>query len=86
MSSWDDVAARTERVYRKVSDLPEVSLVERIKKVFNVGIFAGILAAFLVASDVLFWRVICFFYPAHAIEVAVDFPRRKKSAFPSQKI
>ena len=30
--TWHDVAARTERVYRRVSNLPDTALIDKLKK------------------------------------------------------
>jgi phosphatidylinositol glycan class A protein len=76
MYDWHDVAARTQRVYTKITAAQRPALIERLQRYYSVGFFAGIIAAIHMAIMFLLWRALEWMSPAHEIELAVDFPFR----------
>eukprot|EP00164_Ancoracysta_twista_P004382 GFYU01005909.1.p1 GENE.GFYU01005909.1~~GFYU01005909.1.p1 ORF type:complete len:535 (-),score=99.04 GFYU01005909.1:22-1452(-) len=74
MYNWNDVAARTEKVYNKVTQKAPLPLIERLYKYQTGGPWAGIIFCFIIALDYLFLRWLEWSVPAGKIEKALDFP------------
>eukprot|EP01114_Cavostelium_apophysatum_P009560 TRINITY_DN22723_c0_g1_i1.p1 TRINITY_DN22723_c0_g1~~TRINITY_DN22723_c0_g1_i1.p1 ORF type:complete len:451 (+),score=77.19 TRINITY_DN22723_c0_g1_i1:100-1452(+) len=83
MYSWDDVAERTQRVYDKMSRTAPVPLIDRLRKFYGCGVWAGKLFCMLIAVNYLLWCFLEWLYPRKDIEIATDFPfeeyRRRKN-------
>ncbi|KAL2920231.1 Phosphatidylinositol N-acetylglucosaminyltransferase GPI3 subunit [Polyrhizophydium stewartii] len=58
MYSWTDVAARAEEVYRCAMEMPAVGLAERLLRYNGCGVFAGKLAAMIMAVDFIIWMLL----------------------------
>lgn len=58
MYSWTDVAERTERVYEGICKGERVGLMERLKRYYGCGVWAGKLFVLCVVVDYLIW-VVC---------------------------
>jgi len=92
MYSWTDVAARTERVYDHVVSIRSPPLIERLKKYYGCGIWAGKLFAICCVVDFLLLMVLEFIWPNDKIDMALDWPILKKpdnqqsSAVPTHKV
>lgn len=84
MYNWDDIAARTERVYDGVLMLPRRSLSERFRRYYSVGIFFGPLCCVIVAIDCMFGIFLEWLSPADSIEIAPDFPYRTYNKYRDQ--
>eukprot|EP00939_MAST-03C_sp_MAST-3C-sp1_P002870 g2870.t1 len=76
MYNWDDVAARTEKVYEKVSQIPRPTLVDRLNRYGSNGIFFGPISCIIIALDYMLWIALEWLSPSRNIEVAPDFPTR----------
>lgn len=72
--SWDNVAARTDRVYRKVLSLPKTPLIERFRRYYGCGAVFGKILVAMAAGDYLLWRFLEIFQPREEVDTAVDFP------------
>ncbi len=53
---------------------PRPTLLDRLKRYYSAGPFAGIALIFIVVIDILFLAILAFFTPTKDIEPAVDFP------------
>ncbi|KAF1326037.1 Phosphatidylinositol n-acetylglucosaminyltransferase gpi3 subunit, partial [Globisporangium splendens] len=76
MYNWHAVAARTEKVYAKVMDLPESSLLHRLQLYHGLGPIAGILACLIVAVLQLYLCVLDLWKPVDEIEAALEWKPR----------
>ncbi|KAG4304493.1 hypothetical protein PORY_002203 [Pneumocystis oryctolagi] len=63
MYSWSDVAERTERVYDRICSTDIHPLIDRLKKYYGCGRWAGKLFCFLVATDYLLLFVLRWILP-----------------------
>uniref|UniRef100_A0A0G4HPE0 phosphatidylinositol N-acetylglucosaminyltransferase n=1 Tax=Chromera velia CCMP2878 TaxID=1169474 RepID=A0A0G4HPE0_9ALVE len=72
--SWQDVARRTEEVYRKVWAAPRLGILEHFSRFLSSGPFSGLLFAIFAALDFFFWSVLEWLQPREDIEIAPDFP------------
>ena len=73
MYSWDDVAKRTEKVYEKALQLPQVPLAERFRRYHGVGAVAGKFAVMIIAVNHLLWLVLEWLLPRSEIDLAPRF-------------
>ena len=73
MYNWADVARRTEVVYDAVAEKEVPPLIERLRRYYGCGKWAGKLFCALVGVDFLLWRVIEWWRPRSEIDLAVDF-------------
>lgn len=78
MYSWTDVAARTERVYDGICKLRNLSLMERLKKYYGCGVWAGKLFCLCVVVDYLIWIALCLIWPEKDIDRAKAWPLKKR--------
>lgn len=74
MYSWYQVMERTVKVYDRVAELPELTLLERLRRYFGAGVFFGWLCCMIAALAYLLWRFLEWRSPAADIEVCPDFP------------
>eukprot|EP00758_Cryptobia_borreli_P007401 Tbor_TRINITY_DN5291_c0_g1::TRINITY_DN5291_c0_g1_i1::g.16465::m.16465/K03857/PIGA, GPI3; phosphatidylinositol glycan, class A len=72
--SWDWVAARTERVYDRVLDIPTRSLYERLLAHASCGHIFGLITMCMCVLDWIALQVITWWVPDSAIDIAIDFP------------
>jgi phosphatidylinositol glycan class A protein len=73
MYDWGDIAARTERVFDAVALTDPPPLIERLRRYYGCGAWAGKLFCFLVAVDFLLWCLIQWLRPRDQIDQAPDF-------------
>jgi phosphatidylinositol N-acetylglucosaminyltransferase subunit A len=78
MYSWTDVAMRTERVYDMILKRENDNLLERLKKYYGCGIWAGKLFVICVVVDYLIWVALCLIWPEKTIDKARLWPRKKR--------
>lgn len=79
MYNWHAVAERTEKVYARVMDLPEMSLLHRLQLYNGLGPIAGILGCLIVAVLQLYLCVLDLWKPASEIEDALEWKRIESS-------
>ncbi|TDH71858.1 hypothetical protein CCR75_009061 [Bremia lactucae] len=72
MYNWDSVAIRTEKIYEKVHDLPDCSLLHRLQLYYGIGPVSGMLACFIAAVLHLYVVFLEWWQPAAEIELALD--------------
>lgn len=77
MYSWFDVAQRTEIVYDRLLREERVPLIERLRRFYACGIWAGKIFCIIVALAYLFWQILEWTSPAHTIEIAPTFSYSK---------
>ncbi|KAL1928635.1 hypothetical protein VTP01DRAFT_2421 [Rhizomucor pusillus] len=77
MYSWSNVAERTEKVYDLISQTQEAPLIERLRRYYGCGLYAGKIFCMVVALDYLFWIFLELIHPAHTIERAETFPYQR---------
>lgn len=65
MYSWTNVARRTERVYDGVCAADKVNLMDRLKRYYGCGVWAGKLFVMCAVIDYLLW-VVCSTLPIHS--------------------
>eukprot|EP00033_Pygsuia_biforma_P001904 GCRY01002125.1.p1 GENE.GCRY01002125.1~~GCRY01002125.1.p1 ORF type:complete len:456 (+),score=92.97 GCRY01002125.1:135-1502(+) len=75
--SWDDVSRRTEIVYQHAVRSAHIPLIERLRRYYGCGPFAGKLFVFLAAMHFLFFKFLEWLNPADSIEKAPDFSLKK---------
>lgn len=95
MYSWDNVAMRTERVYRGITgDIAEsefygidtggyngsrvrnFALIDRLKRYYGCGIWAGKLFCLCVVIDYIFFLLLEWWFPRGNIDICPDWPRK----------
>ncbi|KAK9459343.1 uncharacterized protein V1516DRAFT_628370 [Lipomyces oligophaga] len=76
MYGWHNVARRTEKVYDIVADLENEPLIDRLKRYYGCGIWAGKLFVMCVVVDILILRLLSWLCPAETIDRARKWPRR----------
>jgi phosphatidylinositol glycan class A protein len=69
MYSWTNIASRTEHVYDHISATDSLPLLERLKKYYGCGVFAGKLFCVLVAIDFLLLLTLEYLQPTETIDV-----------------
>jgi phosphatidylinositol glycan class A protein len=72
--SWDNVAVRTERVYKAVMESPQTPLIERFRRYYGCGSLFGKLLVGIAAADHLLWRFLEWSMPADDVDIAIDYP------------
>jgi len=82
--SWFDVAERTEKVYDHIYNEDPLPLIERFRRFYGCGVFAGKIFCFVVAFAYLMWIFYEWLSPRENIDIATDWPfkeyeRRKKA-------
>eukprot|EP00158_Paraphelidium_tribonemae_P007847 Partr_v1_DN28379_c1_g1_i5_m79344 putative phosphatidylinositol glycan anchor biosynthesis, class A len=81
MYSWVNVAERTEHVYHHILQAPTLPLIERLRKYYGCGVWAGKIFCVVVAVNYLFWIFLEWLYPKESIETAPDFDLAKYQKF-----
>lgn len=74
MYDWDNVASRTEVVYRTIYQKPNQPLLERLQKFLGCGVYFGKINCLMVALDYILWQILEWLQPASEIDIAIDFP------------
>ncbi|KAL0091227.1 hypothetical protein F4703DRAFT_1971168 [Phycomyces blakesleeanus] len=77
MYSWSNVAERTEKVYDSISQSQPSPLIERLRRYYGCGLYAGKIFCMVMALDYLFWRFLEFVFPKDSIERAQPFPYKR---------
>ena len=80
MYSWENIAKRTENVYRSL-DSRQINqpLVKRLQKYYCCGPVAGKLYILCVILDIYIYMLLEFFYPAKNIDLACKWPKKPKN-------
>ena len=73
MYSWDDVAGRTEIVYKSIVKTPPSPLADRLIRYHTCGFFAGKLAVMIVAVDYMLYCLLEWLQPRISIDLAPTF-------------
>jgi phosphatidylinositol N-acetylglucosaminyltransferase subunit A len=76
MYSWNDIALRTEKVYDEISLRTPLPLIDRLKKYYGCGAWAGKLFCLLMALDFLLLSFLEFCFPRGKIDVARSWPKK----------
>ncbi|KAH7128341.1 hypothetical protein B0J11DRAFT_268651 [Dendryphion nanum] len=77
MYSWTDVAQRTERVYDGISGAQSSAFIERLKKYYGCGIWAGKLFCLCAIIDYLLFVLLEIFAPSSRIDIARNWPKKE---------
>ncbi|RKO91063.1 hypothetical protein BDK51DRAFT_36048 [Blyttiomyces helicus] len=77
MYNWSDVAERTERVYEVIMREPRLPLIDRLRRFYGCGLYAGKLACMIVAVHHLLWVFLEWLVPRSGIDVAPTFEHAK---------
>ncbi|CAG8450479.1 15007_t:CDS:2 [Funneliformis mosseae] len=77
MYSWVNVAERTEKVYDTIWQMRIPPLMERLRRYYGCGVWAGKIFCILVAIDYLVWKFLEWIFPEQDIEIASAFPYQK---------
>lgn len=79
MYSWDDIAKRTENVYKSLwCRDTTLSLITRLLKYYCCGAIAGKLYVLCVIVDMFLLSILDWLYPLRNIDLASKWPLRKK--------
>ena len=85
MYSWTDVAARTERVYDHITKSRNLSLLERLKRYYGCGVWAGKLFCLCVIVDYLLWVALCYWFSEDKIDIARSWPKKRRRGMLEEK-
>eukprot|EP01127_Copromyxa_protea_P012879 TRINITY_DN3391_c0_g1_i2.p1 TRINITY_DN3391_c0_g1~~TRINITY_DN3391_c0_g1_i2.p1 ORF type:complete len:470 (+),score=69.24 TRINITY_DN3391_c0_g1_i2:116-1411(+) len=77
--SWYDVAQRTELVYDRICKEEVLPFIERIRRFYGCGFFAGKIFCLVVTLGYLIWKFYEWLSPADTIDPARDFDYAKYS-------
>lgn len=77
MYSWFDVAQRTEIVYDRLLREERVPFIERLRRFYACGLWAGKIFCVVIALAYLFWQILEWFSPGERIEHAPDLDYKK---------
>ncbi|SCV71130.1 BQ2448_2718 [Microbotryum intermedium] len=75
--SWPDVAERTEKVYYDALEVPEVPVVERLRRYYGTGLIFGKMLCILICVDYILLAFLDFFFPREDIDLAPKFELSK---------
>jgi hypothetical protein len=76
MYSWHDIASRTEKVYNEITKRTPLPLIDRLKRYYGCGAWAGKLFCLLVALDFLLLWFLEFCFPKEGIDIARNWPKK----------
>ncbi|PVH97099.1 glycosyltransferase family 4 protein [Periconia macrospinosa] len=76
MYSWTDVAQRTERIYDEVSTNRSLALIDRLKRYYGCGVWAGKLFVMCAVVDFLLFIFLEIFAPRERIDICKDWPKK----------
>jgi phosphatidylinositol N-acetylglucosaminyltransferase subunit A len=77
MYSWMNIAERTEKVYYQMVDTPPLPLIERLRRYYGCGVWAGKLFCVVVVVNYMWWMLLEWLYPRDQIDIMPDFNLRK---------
>jgi phosphatidylinositol glycan class A protein len=77
MYSWSNVAERTEKVYGSIYQTKNSPLIERLRRYYGCGVYAGKIFCMVMALDYLIWKFLEWIFPTSSIEKAQVFPYQK---------
>lgn len=77
MYSWFDVAQRTEIVYDRLLREERVPFIERLRRFYACGLWAGKIFCIVIALAYLFWQIMEWVSPASRIERAPNLDYKK---------
>lgn len=77
MYNWSNVAERTEKVYASIQQTKNSPLIERLRRYYGCGVYAGKVFCMIVALDYLIWKLLEWLFPDDSIEKAVVFPYQR---------
>ena len=77
MYSWHDIASRTEKVYNDITLRSPLPLIDRLKRYYGCGAWAGKLFCLLVALDFLLLWFLEFCFPRDGIDTTRDWPKKR---------
>lgn len=81
MYNWSNVAERTEKVYLTISQTKSSPLIERLRRYYGCGLYAGKIFCMVMALDYLIWMFLEWLFPSDTIEKAKPFPYQKYRQF-----
>ncbi|PHZ17944.1 UDP-Glycosyltransferase/glycogen phosphorylase [Rhizopus microsporus ATCC 52813] len=81
MYNWSNVAERTEKVYLTISQTKSSPLIERLRRYYGCGLYAGKIFCMVMALDYLIWMFLEWLFPSDTIEKARPFPYQKYRQF-----
>lgn len=73
MYSWMNVAERTEIVYNRMMQMDAVPLIERLRRYFGCGVWAGKLFCVIVTLIYFYYVLLEWLFPRSDIDEAFDF-------------
>ncbi|SGY49241.1 BQ5605_C001g00757 [Microbotryum silenes-dioicae] len=71
--SWPDVAERTEKVYYDALEVPEVPVVERLRRYYGTGLIFGKMLCIIICVDYILLAFLDFFFPREDIDLVPKF-------------
>ncbi|RKP08669.1 hypothetical protein THASP1DRAFT_34611 [Thamnocephalis sphaerospora] len=77
MYSWANVAERTEIVYDRITQIHTPPFIERLRRYYGCGLWAGKVFCIMAALDLLFLLLLDWWLPRETVEIAPNFPTRK---------
>jgi hypothetical protein len=72
MYNWNDVAERTEQVYWKMREMHDYPLIERLRRYYGCGTWAGKIFCCVIALDFLFHLLLEYLLPKNEVDIAPD--------------
>jgi phosphatidylinositol N-acetylglucosaminyltransferase subunit A len=70
--SWEDVAKRTEAVYKEATKAPKLPLIEALKRYYGCGEYAGKFACVMVVMNAIYRIFLEWLQPGNKIEHPID--------------
>lgn len=78
MYDWSDVAIRTQNVYDSIDESSRLTTLERVRKYYRCGAWAGKLFVLCFIVDIFLYALLEWYYPRDKIDRAKKWPKRKK--------
>jgi phosphatidylinositol N-acetylglucosaminyltransferase subunit A len=76
MYNWNYVARRTELVYDRILRTEPVSFIERLRRYYGCGSWAGKLWCLIISFIFFVWKISQIVHPRHEIDIAPEWPRQ----------
>jgi len=70
--NWEDVAERTENVYRAIKETEPIDLYTRMRRCLGLGPVFGLIHVIIFAVDCMFFAVLDVMYPRDKIHYVED--------------
>ncbi|KAL8291788.1 hypothetical protein RQP46_002046 [Phenoliferia psychrophenolica] len=77
MYSWANVAERTEQVYYSAVAVPEVPVIERLRRYYGTGLIFGKMLCLIICVDYILLAFLDFWFPRENIDIAPKFELAK---------